>query len=193
MQRALSPDQGRLARRRAAGTRPADCRLDPGNAAGGFHTLNGDPNVAKLQGYTIRLYDELERISGQSCSLHRSGGLMLADTKERMEWLKMAHGRARYLGLETELLTPAEAKAMHPLLEEQYFYGAMLDAADGNLDPAGTTHAYAKAARLGRRRDPAQDDRDRSAARADGSWGRHHQHWPHPRRACRQCRRPLGA
>src|SRR3954464_4941574 len=75
------------------------------HAAGGFHTLNGDPNVAKLQGYTIGLYDELEKISGQSCGLPRSGGLMLADTHERMEWLKMAHARARYLGLETELLS----------------------------------------------------------------------------------------
>jgi dimethylglycine dehydrogenase len=119
------------------------------HAAGGFHTLNGDPNVAKLQGYTIGLYDELERISGQSCGLHRSGGLMLADTPERMEWLKMAHARGRYLGLETELLSAAEAKRLHPLLEEQYFVGAMLDVADGNLDPAGTTHAYAKAARIG--------------------------------------------
>ena len=118
------------------------------HAAGGFHTLNGDPNVAKLQGYTIGLYDELEKITGQSCGLHRSGGLLLADTPERMEWLKMAHGRARYLGLETELLTPSEAKQMLPLIEEKYFVGAMLDAADGNLDPYGTTHAYAKAARL---------------------------------------------
>jgi dimethylglycine dehydrogenase len=119
------------------------------HAAGGFHTLNGDPNVAKLQGYTIGLYDELERISGQSCGLHRSGGLLLADTPERMEWLKMAHARARYLGLETSLLTPSEAKALLPLIEERYFVGAMLDAADGNLDPYGTTHAYAKAARIG--------------------------------------------
>jgi dimethylglycine dehydrogenase len=119
------------------------------HAAGGFHTLNGDPNVAKLQGYTIGLYDELEKISGQSCGLHRSGGLLLADTPERMEWLKMAHGRARYLGLETELLTPSEAKQMLPLIEEKYFVGAMLDAADGNLDPYGTTHAYAKSARIG--------------------------------------------
>jgi dimethylglycine dehydrogenase len=119
------------------------------HAAGGFHTLNGDPNVAKLQGYTIGLYDELEKISGQSCGLHRSGGLLLADTPERMEWLKMAHARARYLGLETELLTPSEAKKMLPLIEEQYFVGAMLDAADGNLDPYGTTHAYTKAARIG--------------------------------------------
>ena len=81
------------------------------HAAGGFHTLNGDPNVAKLQGYTIGLYDELERITGQSCGLHRSGGLLLADTPERMEWLKMAHARARYLGLETSLLTAERGQA----------------------------------------------------------------------------------
>jgi dimethylglycine dehydrogenase len=118
------------------------------HAAGGFHTLNGDPNVAKLQGYTIRLYDELEKLSGQSCGLHRTGGLMLADTPERMEWLKMAHARARYLGLETELMSAAEAKKLMPLIEERYFVGAMLDAADGSLDPSGTTHAYAKSARL---------------------------------------------
>ena len=119
------------------------------HAAGGFHTLNGDPNVAKLQGYTIGLYDELERISGVSCGLHRVGGLLLADTHERMEWLKMAHARARYLGLETSLLSPSEARQLLPLIEEKYFVGALLDAADGNLDPSGTTHAYAKAARIG--------------------------------------------
>src|SRR6185436_13301315 len=35
-----------------------------------------------------------------------------------------------------------------PLIEERHFVGAMLDAADGSLDPSGTTHAYAKSARL---------------------------------------------
>ena len=34
------------------------------HAAGGFHTLNGDTNMAALQGYTIRLYRELEEITG---------------------------------------------------------------------------------------------------------------------------------
>ena len=37
------------------------------HAAGGFHTLNGDTSMAALQGYTIRLYRELEEASGQSC------------------------------------------------------------------------------------------------------------------------------
>ncbi len=140
------------------------------HAAGGFHTLNGDPNVAKLQGYTIALYDELERISGQSCGLHRSGGLLLADTPARMEWLKMAHARARYLGLTTELLTTREAKALMPLLEEQYFEGAMLDAADGNLDPYGTTHAYAKSARIGGAEIYLQTRVTGLSRRRDGSW-----------------------
>lgn len=140
------------------------------HAAGGFHTLNGDPNVAKLQGYTIGLYDELEKISGQACGLHRSGGLLLADTPERMEWLKMAHGRARYLGLDTELLTPSEAKALLPLIEEKYFVGAMLDAADGNLDPYGTTHAYAKSARIGGADIYEQTRVTALALRADGTW-----------------------
>ena len=73
------------------------------HAAGGMHTVNGDPNVAKLQGYTIGLYKELEAISGQSCGLHRSGGVILADNPDRMDFLKMAHARARYLDIETEL------------------------------------------------------------------------------------------
>ena len=51
------------------------------HAAGGMHTLNGDPNVARLQQYTIQLYEEIERISGQDCSIHLPGGLMLADTR----------------------------------------------------------------------------------------------------------------
>jgi dimethylglycine dehydrogenase len=140
------------------------------HAAGGFHTLNGDPNVAKLQGYTIGLYDELEKISGQPCGLHRSGGLLLADTPERMEWLKMAHARARYLGLETELLTAKEARDLLPLIEDRFFVGAMLDAADGNLDPYGTTHAYAKSARIGGADIYLQTRVTAIQRRRDGKW-----------------------
>ena len=57
------------------------------HAAGGFHTLNGDPNVAKLQEYTINLYREIEDISGQATGVHLSGGVMLVATRERYDWL----------------------------------------------------------------------------------------------------------
>ena len=47
------------------------------HAAGGFHTLNGDTNMAALQGYTIKLYRELEALTGMSCGLHHVGGVSL--------------------------------------------------------------------------------------------------------------------
>ena len=116
------------------------------HAAGGFHTLNGDPNVAKLQAYTVSLYEELEELSGQSCGLHLTGGVMMADSPERMDFLRLVHAKGRYLGMETELITPSEAKAMFPLMDESNFVGALWDPVEGHLDPSGTTHAYAKAA-----------------------------------------------
>ncbi len=116
------------------------------HAAGGFHTLNGDPNVAKLQAYTVSLYEELEKISGQSCGLHLTGGVMMADTEERMDFLRYVHATGRALGMETEIITPTEAKAMFPLMDETCFVGALWDPVEGHLDPSGTTHAYAKAA-----------------------------------------------
>ncbi|WP_413990141.1 GcvT family protein [Labrys okinawensis] len=118
------------------------------HAAGGFHTLNGDPNVAKLQQYTVELYREIEALSGQSCGLHLTGGVMLAGTKERMDWLKMAHAKGRYLGMHTEIISAAEAKKLMPLMDENQFAGAMYDPLEGHLDPYGTTHAYAKSAKL---------------------------------------------
>jgi len=45
------------------------------HAAGVIHTINSDPNIARLQEYTIRLYDEIEELSGQSVGTHRPGGI----------------------------------------------------------------------------------------------------------------------
>lgn len=117
------------------------------HAAGGMHTLNGDPNVARLQQYTVNLYKEIEKESGQNCSIHLPGGIQLADTPERLDWLKMAHARGRYLGMKMEIISIKEAKVLNPLLEEKYFVGALYDEDEGSVDPYGVTHAYAICAR----------------------------------------------
>ncbi len=119
------------------------------HAAGGMHTINGDPNVAKLQQYTIKLYKEIEHISGQSCGMHVTGGIMLAGTRERMDWLKMAQARGRYLGMELEVISVDEAARLFPLMNKEHFVGALLDPIEGHVDPYGVTQAYAKAAQLG--------------------------------------------
>jgi len=140
------------------------------HAAGGMHTVNGDPNVAKLQQYTIELYKEIEKISGQSCGVHITGGIMLAGTRERLDWLKMAKARGRYLGMDLEIISVDEAAKLFPLLDKKHFAGAMYDPIEGHVDPYGVTHAYAKSAQIGGAEIVRHTRVTDLKPRADGSW-----------------------
>ncbi|MBR0554782.1 GcvT family protein [Ciceribacter sp. L1K23] len=117
------------------------------HAAGGMHTINGDPNVAKLQKYTVDLYKEIQEYSGQDIGLHMTSGLMLAATHERFDWFKSLLAKGKYGGGEARLVSVEEAHAMMPLLDPTQFVGAVFDPHEGHLDPYGTTHAYAKSAK----------------------------------------------
>ena len=117
------------------------------HAAGGMHTFNGEANISRLQKYTIDLYREIEALSGQSCGLHPNGGLMLAATPGELDSLRLICSRARYLGMETEMISLEEARNLNPLIDASHFIGALWRADGGHCDPSGTTHAYVKAAR----------------------------------------------
>jgi dimethylglycine dehydrogenase len=117
------------------------------HAAGGMHTFNGEANISRLQKYTIDLYREIEALSGESCSLHPNGGLMLAATPGELDSLRLICSRARYLGMETEMITLEQALQFNPLIDPSYFIGALWRADGGHCDPSGTTQAYVKAAR----------------------------------------------
>ena len=140
------------------------------HAAGGFHTLNADTNMAALQGYTIRLYRELEEITGQSCSLHHVGGITLAESPERLDFLKSARAMHRHMGLDTELITPAEIRELSPITNTDGVLGALYDPLDGHLDPSGTTHAYAKAAQLQGAEIVLRNRVLETNPRSDGGW-----------------------
>ena len=140
------------------------------HAAGGFHTLNADTNMAALQGYTIGLYRELEELTGQSCSLHHVGGLTLAGTPERMDFLKSARAMHRHMGLDTELVTPEEIRKLSPITNTDGVLGALYDPLDGHLDPSGTTHAYAKAAQKQGAEIMLRNPVLETNQRPDGSW-----------------------
>ena len=140
------------------------------HAAGGFHNLNADTNMASLQAYTIGLYKELEEISGQSCGLHHVGGLTLTGTPERWDYLKAERAKHRYMGLHTELVGPAEIRKLSPITNTDGIIGALYDPMDGHLDPSGTTHAYAKAATLAGAEIMLRNPVLATNPRPDGSW-----------------------
>jgi dimethylglycine dehydrogenase len=119
------------------------------HAAGGFHTINSDTNMAALQGYTIRLYRELEQLTGMSCGLHHVGGMTIATSRDRLDYLTAERAKHRYMGLDTEIIGPEEIRRRSPIVNTEGVIGALYDPLDGHLDPSGTTHAYAAAARKG--------------------------------------------
>ena len=118
------------------------------HAAGGVTTLNSDANVSRLQKYTFDLYSELEQVTGLSCGIHHNGGIYLAASDGQTDFLKLIHSRARYLGMETELISVAEAKKRNVLIAEEYFQRALWREDGGHVDPWLTTQAYVAAAKL---------------------------------------------
>ena len=118
------------------------------HAAGGFHAINADTRVAALQLYTIGLYPQVEQESGREIGLKMSGGLELAGTPERQQWLSQELAWIRAQGHDdARLVTPEEAVEMVPIIDPSGIYGALFDPDEGNLDPNGATYAYAGAAK----------------------------------------------
>lgn len=119
------------------------------HAAGGFHALNADPNIASLQAYTIDLLSEIERESGQSVGMHMTGGLTLAGTQDRWEWLQSAYRIFQTMGIEdVRLVTPDEAVSLCPIMSGEGILGGLWADREGYIDTTGTVQAYAKAAKL---------------------------------------------
>ncbi len=118
------------------------------HAAGGFHALNADPNIAALQAYTIDLLQEIEKESGQSVGMHMTGGLTLAGTPERWEWLQSAYRVFQTIGIDDcRLVTPEEAVALNPVMSGDGILGGLWADREGYIDTTGTVHAYAGAAK----------------------------------------------
>ncbi|MEL6297862.1 MAG: FAD-dependent oxidoreductase [Pseudomonadota bacterium] len=141
------------------------------HAAAGFHAINADVNIAALQSYTIDIYPEIEEASGQSVGLHMPGGIALAGTPERWEFLKSAWAIYQTIGIEDcRLLTPAEVKEMTPVVDVSGIYGGLYDPKEGHLDPYGTTHAYAGAARKKGADVILRNRVTELTPRADGGW-----------------------
>ncbi len=117
------------------------------HAAGGFHTLNGDPNVARLQQYTINLYREIEQVTGEAVGMHLTGGISLAATDAWWDLLRNEAARHKVMGIASELIGPAEIRELCPIVDVAGLKGGIYMADEGHIDPYRITHGYAAAAR----------------------------------------------
>ena len=163
------------------------------HAAGGMHTVNGDPNVAKLQQYTIKLYNEIERISGQSCGMHVTGG-------RHAGRLARAHGLAEDDPGAGALPGHGARTAERPGDGEdlsadgpQAFSGRHPRSHRRTHRPFGRHAGVRKGGAIGRRRDRAPHPRHGHAPAHGRQLGCDHHPGHRARRAGRQCRWTVGS
>lgn len=110
------------------------------HAAGLVTMYNASSAMMRFRRYSIELYRELGVFEAV-------GSVRVASSREQLGELQRGASRARGIGLDVELVTPAEALALLPAMSGDSLYGAVVVPGDGHLDPHRATTAVAAAAR----------------------------------------------
>ena len=118
------------------------------HAAGLVGQLRSSANITELLGYSVDLYNRLEQETGQATGWKRNGGLRLACNEERWTEVKRQATTAQSFGLDMQLLTPAEAQDLWPLMDISDVVGAAFLPTDGQANPSDITLSLAKGARM---------------------------------------------
>ena len=117
------------------------------HAAGLLPLFNMSYSVGQIHKYSVELYKDLEKETGQQVGFSQVGNLRLAMNHERMDEYFQYAATAKTIGIDFNFLTPDEVKAIWPLCETDNLVGAILHPEDGYIQPADLTQAMAKGAR----------------------------------------------
>ncbi len=109
----------------------------------------GSLGMAKIHRYASELYQRLEAETGQATGFHDCGTIRFAYNQDEVDWYHRAQGMLRAAGTESHIISPAEIKELHPLLDTKDIILGLYTPGDGHTDPAGSTHALAAGARQG--------------------------------------------
>jgi len=116
------------------------------HAAGIVGPLRASMNLTGLAKYALELFVELEAESGQATGYQQTGGVWLAQRRERMIELQRIKAMGERSGLATEILSPAQIAERLPLLHCDDLAGGLWIEQDGQVNPVDLCMAYARAA-----------------------------------------------
>jgi 4-methylaminobutanoate oxidase (formaldehyde-forming) len=110
---------------------------ETGHAAGLVTQFATSETLMKFRKYSIELYSSLGLFN-------HVGSLRVASSPEQLRELQRSVSRAKGIGMEVEIISPAEALKIMPQLNPENLYGAIYLPRDGHLDPYLTTTAMAQ-------------------------------------------------
>ena len=118
------------------------------HAAGQCPNITGSFNLAKMHAYSNALYPQLEGLTGQYVSWHKSGGIRLATSDRELAWFKYIHGMSKIVGFEMEIISPEEIRRINPFMTTDGVIAGAYTTQDGHADPSGICNALAIGAKV---------------------------------------------
>ncbi|KAI8483162.1 hypothetical protein Bbelb_390440, partial [Branchiostoma belcheri] len=140
------------------------------HAAGLTTLFHPGINVKNLHHYSIWLFNELEKETGQNVGFHTPGSIRIASTPTRVDEFRYQMQRQGWNKAPQWLLTPEEVHQMHPLLNMDKVLMGLHNPGDGHIDPYSLTQAYAIGARMYGADIYQQAGVTGMSMRSDGSW-----------------------
>jgi dimethylglycine dehydrogenase len=119
------------------------------HAAGLLPLFNVSYSVGQIHKYSVKLYQSLERETGQHVGFKKVSNIRLACMADRMDEYRYYAGVAATIGVDVRFLTAAQVKEIWPLCETAGVIGAIQHPEDGYIQPADLTQALARGARAG--------------------------------------------
>lgn len=118
------------------------------HAAGLLVTFARSHNFGRMAQETIRIYQEVEQVSGMPVGFHQCGQLRVANTQLRMDEFESYISIVKPMDMEAHILSPKEVQDLFPLLSPNAdIKGGLFHPNDGHIAPGDITMAMAKAAR----------------------------------------------
>ncbi len=118
------------------------------HAAGLVGQLRASASITQVLKYSVDLYKKLEIETGLQTGWKMTGCLRLACNDDRWTEYKRLATTARSFGMDMQLLSAAEAKALFPVMQVDDLVGASFLPTDGQASPSDITQALAKGARM---------------------------------------------
>ncbi len=117
------------------------------HAAGLVGQMRPNRNMTRMSKYGIELYSRLEAETGLATGWKQCGSVNVARTPDRMRVLRKQASMARSFGVDVDIISPARAGELFPLLRTDDLQGAIWIPGDGKANPADLTMSLAKGAR----------------------------------------------
>lgn len=118
------------------------------HAAGLVGQLRSSASITRVLKYSVDLYKGLEAETGLATGWKMTGCLRLATNQDRWTEYQRLATTAKSFDMDMHLLTPAEVKAMWPLMETADLVGASWLPTDGQASPSDITQSLARGARM---------------------------------------------